>query len=293
MIWLGLSVYLFIFAILYAVILLIAKISPITINTHIVGLIFIISAVVVSIYGIINARFIDIKEVSVQLDNIPDIWKDRKVLFISDIHFGAIYGANYSNKIADIIKETKPDILFIGGDLFDGGKVDWESVLAPISDIRPALGIYFVTGNHEEFRDHNFFVEKIEKAGIKVLKNEMIEIDGLQIVGVYDRDSIKREIFENILKGLSIKSDMPAILLKHQPSGLDIAEKYGIDLQISGHTHRAQMWPLNIFPYIIFKGYSYGLLPFGSMQVLNSSGASTWGPPMRVGSRSEVVVVSL
>jgi predicted MPP superfamily phosphohydrolase len=114
---------------------------------------------------------------------------------------------------------------------------------------------------------------------------------GLQLVGVGDRDSIKPVKFQEILNNLKIDKIKPAILLKHQPSQLDIAEEAGISLQISGHTHKAQTFPLNIFTHFIFKGYDYGFHMYKNMAVYTSSGIGTWGPPLRVGSDGEIVVL--
>jgi predicted MPP superfamily phosphohydrolase len=115
-------------------------------------------------------------------------------------------------------------------------------------------------------------------------------INDLQLIGVDDRDSINAIKFQTILSNLKIDKNKPAILLKHQPSQLNIAENAGISLQISGHTHRAQIFPLNIFTNLIFKGYDYGLRRWNKMIVYTSSGVGTWGPPMRVGSDSEIAV---
>jgi predicted MPP superfamily phosphohydrolase len=101
----------------------------------------------------------------------------------------------------------------------------------------------------------------------------------------------KKTRFEDILQNLQIDRTLPSILLKHVPSHLDVARKNGITLQLSGHTHRAQMFPFNLFTYLIYRGFDYGLHALGSMQVYTSSGVGTWGPPLRVGTRSEIVEI--
>ena len=148
----------------------------------------------------------------------------------------------------------------------------------------------FITGNHEEFRNDKHFLDAIKNVGIRVLNNEMVVVDGLQIIGVDDRDSTNRVKFESVLSALNIDKNKPSILLKHQPFQLDEAANAGISIQISGHTHKAQVFPLNIFTQLIFKGYDYGLKMYDKMIVYTSSGVGTWGPPLRVGSDSEIVV---
>ena len=158
-----------------------------------------------------------------------------------------------------------------------------------VNKIKSELGIYFITGNHEEFGDNSKFISAVNSAGIKVLDNKLVSVDKMQVIGLDYNDSINRDDYEKIISGLNIDKNKPSILLKHEPSNLDIANAAGISLQISGHTHRAQMWPLEYIAKLVYKGYSYGLKNYLNMQVYISSGVGTWGPPMRVGTNSEIV----
>lgn len=117
-----------------------------------------------------------------------------------------------------------------------------------------------------------------------------MEIDGLQIIGVDYYNASDRKQFSEILSKLAIDSARPAILLKHEPKDIDVARDAGISLQISGHTHRGQLWPFEYMATLVYKGFSYGLKSLGTMQVYVSSGVGTWGPPMRVGTDGEIVV---
>jgi predicted MPP superfamily phosphohydrolase len=112
----------------------------------------------------------------------------------------------------------------------------------------------------------------------------------LQIVGVDWAQAANTERFRMILASIAIDREHPSILLKHEPKDLDVASERGISLQISGHTHRAQQWPLEYVARRVYNGYSYGLKNYREMLVYISSGAGTWGPPMRVGTDCEVVV---
>lgn len=294
--WLGIATYLFLASIIYAIVFVSIRILGIESGNflHIFGIVCISIALAVSIYGLINARNIVVKSQDIKLKNIPEVWKGKKIVWISDIHLGAVYGRSYAEKLVSKINEIKVDIVFIGGDLYDGSKVyDVVDIIKPFADLQSSLGTYFITGNHEEFRDKNFYLDAIKSIGIKVLNNEMANVLGLQIIGVDDRDSKNAVRFTEILNGLRIDKSKPVILLKHQPSELDIAEKAGVNLQISGHTHKAQMFPFNIFSYFLYKGYDYGYKDYGQMAVYTSSGVGTWGPPMRVGSNSEIVVINL
>jgi predicted MPP superfamily phosphohydrolase len=189
-----------------------------------------------------------------------------------------------------MINSLAPDIAFIGGDLFDGSSVPAIlELVTPLAEIRSPLGIYFVLGNHEQFENSEPFINKLSSLGITILKNRMIEINGLQLVGIEYSRATKKEGLRTALAGMAIDKSKPSILLKHEPSDLDIAEEAGISLQISGHTHKAQQWPLNYISEWTYKGYSYGLNPHGTMQVFTSSGTGTWGPPIRVGSDCEII----
>lgn len=251
---------------------------------------FIICALAVSVYGLWNAEQISFTRYSAAIPNMPPTWQGKRVIWISDVHLDQVHNIGYSRRIVSAIQKENPDIIFIGGDLYDGVKIDERAVIAPFKELRPEDGIYFITGNHEEFGDKAHYVNAIKEAGIRVLDNEMINIDGVNIIGVDDRDSTQRETFEKILAGLNIEKGKPTILLKHQPFQLDIAEKFGISMQISGHTHKAQVYPLSYITKLIYKGYDYGYKQYGSMQVFVSSGIGTWGPPLRVGTKPEILI---
>jgi predicted MPP superfamily phosphohydrolase len=289
-IWLGVAFYLFLASCMYVLMIFILRIFGVNTSLEWFGILFIALALIVSIYGVVHARNIVVKNVNVVLPNLPISWQGKKAVYISDVHLGAIYGEDFSESIVEKINKINPDIVFIGGDLYDGVKVNETEVVKPFTDLHPALGTYFVTGNHEEFRDVTHYLEVVKNAGVIVLNDQMVTIDGLQLVGVDDRDSTNPAKFQAILAGLNINKNEPSILLKHQPLQLDEAAQAGISLQISGHTHKAQVFPLNIFTHMMFKGYDYGLKMYKDMAVYTSSGVGTWGPPLRVGSDSEIVV---
>jgi predicted MPP superfamily phosphohydrolase len=168
-----------------------------------------------------------------------------------------------------------------------------NDVILPFRDLHPNLGTYFITGNHEEFRDNKVYIDAVKNIGFRVLSNEMVNIDGLQLIGVDDRDSKSADKMNIILSSLNIDKNKTSILLKHQPSELAQAATAGISMQISGHTHRAQVYPLSLIAKLIFKGYEYGFKMWDQMAVYTSSGVGTWGPPLRAGSDSEIVVFTL
>ncbi len=256
-----------------------------------VGKTLFIYALLVSTYGFFHARSIKVKHVEVALPNLPEVWHGRRALWISDLHLGQLHSPPFAKRIVKKVNAMPHHIIFIGGDLFDGtGAPDIDELVAPFKSLSAPLGSYFITGNHEEFGDSSKFIRAVKSCGIKVVQDELVAIDGLQIIGVDYRNASSREGFEAILSGLAIDTSTPSILLKHEPKDLVVAQRAGISLQISGHTHLGQQWPHGYMAQVIYKGYAYGLKNFKSMQVYPSSGVGTWGPPMRVGTDSEIVV---
>jgi predicted MPP superfamily phosphohydrolase len=126
---------------------------------------------------------------------------------------------------------------------------------------------------------------------MRVLYNEKVELDGLQIIGVDYRDTRAEEPFRSILKKIGIDRHKPSILLKHAPVHLQVAEEQGISMQLSGHTHHGQVFLFRFITSQVYQGYDYGLKKFGDLLVYTSSGAGTWGPPMRIDTNPEIVVI--
>lgn len=253
----------------------------------------VVLAVGTVIYGTANARNVRLRRITVELPNLPACWRDKQALLISDMHLGHINGRGFAQRVAEMAHGVNPAIIFLAGDLFDGSKVDAEKVAGPILGLKPPLGIYFVGGNHEEFGGAKHFEEAVRKAGVRVLHNESAVVDGVRIVGVPYGNSTYPLHLRAFLEGLDLKNGSPSILLNHVPNGLPLSEHAGVSLQLSGHTHGGgQMFPYNLITRRAFGKFTYGLQRFGEMQVYTSSGAGTWGPPIRVGTHSEIVLLS-
>lgn len=248
-------------------------------------------AVLAGIYGLINARWIRIRRHAVRLPNLPESWRGRRAVLLTDLHLGNVNGARFCRRMARMAAHLKPDIAFLAGDLFDGVKADLDGLLAPLGEFKPPLGVYFCTGNHEEFGDARHYVEPITRAGIRVLANERVTVDGVHIAGVSYREASQPIRLRALLEGMSLNGGHPSILLHHVPTRLPIVENAGVSLQISGHTHGGQIFPYNWITQRIFGKFTYGLNTFGALQVYTSYGAGTWGPPMRVGTYPEIVAL--
>jgi predicted MPP superfamily phosphohydrolase len=248
-------------------------------------------AIVVSLYGLVNARRIRERKVTVNLRGLPEGWRGRTALLVSDLHLGHVNGRRFAGRIADIARRLNPHAVFIAGDLYDGSKVNPTRLAAPLFGIKPPLGIYFSGGNHEDFGDAAEFERTLRAAGIQVLHNQRVDVDGLQVIGVSYRDAAYPMHLRSFLDGLGLNGTA-SVLLNHVPSRLPIVEQAGVSLQLSGHTHGGQLVPFTWFTRRAFGKFTYGLQQFGRLQVLTSSGVGTWGPPMRVGSEPEVVLIT-
>jgi uncharacterized protein len=295
-VWMGVSNFLFLGAWLALLADLVLRLSladnvRLPIRPYI-GDTLLVAVAAVAVYGLLNARQIRRRQVEIRLPNLPPSWHGRTALLITDVHLGPINGARFSARIAAFAQQLNPAIIFIAGDLYDGTKIDPKKLASPLLDLSPPFGIYFAAGNHEEFGNASQYEETLRNAGVRVLHNERVVVDGLQIIGVPYGPSTHPLHLRAFLESLSLKDGPASILLNHVPNGLPVAEDAGVSLQLSGHTHRGQFFPFTLITRRAFGKFTYGLQRFGNMQVYTSSGAGTWGPPMRVGTHAEIVLLN-
>ena len=289
-VWVGLLSFLFLAAVSSWIVFGVARLAGLDVNFHrIVELLF-GAAVVGGLYGVFNASWTRITRTTVRLANLPEAWRGRKAALISDLHLGHVRNGSFLRRMVAKILEEKPDAIFIAGDLYDGTAIDARRAAEPLSKLVAPHGVYFVAGNHEQFGDDSQYLRAIAAAGVRVLSNEKVEVDGLQIIGVPYRNA-KNGRFASVLHSVALDRDRASILLTHAPDHPEIAEAAGVSLQLSGHTHLGQFIPWSWMARRIYRQFVYGLSRIGKMQVFTSSGAGTWGPPLRLGSNPEIVVL--
>jgi predicted MPP superfamily phosphohydrolase len=290
-IWVGLLSFLFFAAVASWIIFGAARIAGLEINFHrTVELLFSVGAVV-GLYGVFNASWTRLTRTTVRLANLPDAWRGRKAALVSDLHLGHVRNGSFLRRVVRTILQEKPDAIFIAGDLYDGTAIDAGRAAEPLSQLTAPHGVYFVAGNHEQFGDDSKYLKAIAAAGVRVLTNEKVEVEGLQIVGVPYRHATHDSHFASVLEGVRLDRDRASILLTHAPDRPGIAEAAGVSLQLSGHTHLGQFLPWSWMARRIYRQFVYGLSRIGRMQVFTSSGAGTWGPPLRLGSNPEIVML--
>ncbi len=292
-VWLGFLTFLFFAAVFAWILFAVTRLAGLDVSFHRMVEWLFGAAVLAGFYGVFNAGWTRITRTTVRLENLPPAWLGRRVALISDLHLGHVRNGSFLRRMVAKILREEPDAIFIAGDLYDGTAIDVGRAAQPLSELVAPHGVYFVAGNHEQFGDDSKYLHAIAAAGVRVLNNEKVEVDGLQIVGVPYRNAAQGRQFTSVLQGIHLDRNRASILLTHAPDHPEIAEAAGVSLQLSGHTHLGQFIPWSWMARRIYRQFVYGLSGIGKMQVFTSSGAGTWGPPLRLGSNPEIVVLHL
>jgi uncharacterized protein len=215
--------------------------------------------------------------------------KQVKMVQISDVHIGAIYGPGFLTRVVQLVNKQKPAVVVITGDLFDGAKF-YDGMIAPLNMLKTPA--YFISGNHELYAGMRHALSLVRQTPVTILEDRMVVEHGIQLAGVhYELDNAKTAAVIKRL-GAKVNKKLPSVLLRHVPADIAVAAQAGFSLQLSGHTHNGQIWPLSYLVRLAFP-YRVGLHQHESMALYISPGTGSWGPPLRLGSRSEVTVLHL
>ncbi|HEY6370642.1 MAG TPA: metallophosphoesterase [Candidatus Sulfotelmatobacter sp.] len=290
-IWIGLVSFLFFAASSAWIIFGATRIAGVSVDFHRMVQWLFGAALLAGFYGLFNANWTRITRTTVRLANLPPAWRGRTAALISDVHLGHVRNGNFLRRLVAKVLREKPDAIFIAGDLYDGTAIDAKRAAQPLSDLKAPQGVYFVAGNHEQFGDDSKYLHAVAAAGVRVLSNEKVEVDGLQIIGVPYNHATREEHLASALRDVQVDRDRASILLTHAPDHPATAEAAGVSLQLSGHTHLGQFIPWSWMARRAYREFVYGLKRIGKMQIFTSSGAGTWGPPLRLGSNPEIVML--
>ena len=253
----------------------------------------------VMIYGTWSARSVRVTKYDLNVDKVAGNLETLKVIMVSDVHLGIMVDNNRLTSMVNKINDLKPDIVLIPGDIIDSSIDPFvkENMIDNFRRIKSKYGVYASLGNHDGMGSNvDDVVKNFENAGITVLRDTSVLVsDSFYVIGRQDPSlepvtKIKRKDLSSLVKDLD--KSKPFLLMDHQPVNLSEPENQGIDLQLSGHTHRGQIFPANIITNGIFE-IDYGYLKKNNSQFIVSSGYGTWGPPIRIGSRSEIVEINL
>ncbi|WP_150539525.1 metallophosphoesterase [Actinobacillus vicugnae] len=238
-----------------------------------------------------NAYTPKVVHYSVQLDK--PLSQPVRIGVASDLHLGQWFGAKQLDQLANIFDQQKVDLILLPGDIMDDNTDAYlaENMRPHFAKLKAPLGVYATLGNHDFFGHQLAIANEIEQAGIHVLWDQAVEINGtLTIIGRNDDLVKKRPTAEQLLS--KVNSNLPVFLLDHRPTEIEKHAVLPIDLQVSGHSHRGQIFPANLITKMIYR-LDYGYEKIGLGHYFVTSGYGFWGVPMRLGTQSEVFIIDV
>jgi predicted MPP superfamily phosphohydrolase len=241
-------------------------------------------------------RRVKVESVRVPMAKLPKALSGYKIVQLSDIHVGPTIGRAFIEQIVRTTNALEPDMVAITGDLVDGSVADLGALVEPLKELRAKDGVFFVTGNHEYYSGADQWIAHLEKLGIRVLRNERLELrEGLDLAGVDDTSAhnFGHGHGQDVSRAMKDRDASKAlVLLAHQPKAVLEACKHGVDLQLSGHTHGGQIWPWG-YAVRLDQPHVAGLHDHEGTAIYVSRGTGYWGPPMRVAASPEITRIEL
>jgi len=292
--------YLFLFILVFDIFLLLNRLfkiilsgklkSPKVKKICLASILFLSAAVVIG--GVINFNTIRTSQYRIEIPERSSEIKHLRIAFAADFHLQERLGIHFVARFAEKIKETRPDIMIFGGDIVEGDSDDgniqeYESILR---GIQTRYGVYMVLGNHEYYagQDKGSF---FDKAGMKVLCDTIVVIDSsFTLAGRYDSHFRRRKSVYDLLS--SSPDSLPLILVDHRPTEIDQVSSTKADVQLSGHTHNGQLFPINLITQRVYQ-LSWGHIKKGNTHFFVTSGIRLWGPPVRTTGKSEIMVIDI
>lgn len=247
-------------------------------------------------FGFFQARSFTVTKHEIQVRGLEH---PVSILHIPDLHLGAQRSEAYVEKVLEVIRNRKPDMVIYNGDMVDSNIALRPELFALFRKV--PCEQYFTTGNHEFYMDTSKALALIASSGIRILRNEMVETHGLQVIGLeymnadkntYDSHKVNDLTIEEELPKIRREKTKPSLLLHHSPVGMSYAAKGGINIMLTGHTHAGQLFPANLLVPLRFPMYK-GRYQIGGTTLLVSQGAGTFGPWMRLGTFNEIQHVRL
>jgi hypothetical protein len=255
------------------------------------------AAALICVLGAWNARSIRVRSLALDIPKEAAGFRELKVALASDLHLSPVLRAPFLGRVLDPIVSFEPDLVLLPGDLIDEDASPKERVRLTelLRTLKPRLGVFACPGNHEYYAGLEKSLATLAEGGIRVLLDEAVLVgDAFYVAGRRDYTESRmggtRAPLRDVLAGLDPAK--PVILLDHQPRAFDEAAGNGVDLTLSGHTHNGQMFPITLINKFVYK-VNWGLARRGDAYFYVTSGAGTWGPPVRLGSSPEVVLITL
>ena len=243
-------------------------------------------------YGYFNYKHPDINHLDITLDK-PLQGQPMKIVAISDVHLGNGTRKPQLQKFVEMINAQEPDLIIIGGDLIDNSLIPLyqQKMVEELNQLKAPMGIYLAPGNHEYISGMEACEQFLKGTPIRLLRDSIVTLpNGLQLIGRDDRSNRRRLPIAELIK--QADSMKPTLLIDHQPYEVAKKDSLGIDIQFSGHTHRGQVWPFSLLVDNMYE-QSHGYRRWTNSHVYVSSGLSLWGPPFRIGTKSDMVVMKV
>jgi predicted MPP superfamily phosphohydrolase len=255
------------------------------------------TVILLTIAGSWNARTIKIKKLKLQIDKTTNTFTKLNIALVSDIHLGTMIHNSKLEKIVEKINNLKPDIILLAGDVFDEDITTLveKNTASILTKLKSKYGVFAILGNHEYFSGLDEAIAYLQHGNITVLRDSSVFVtDNFYLVGRDDRSGNRfnktRKPLEELMN--NVDKNYPIILMDHQPFNLEEAQNNGVDLQVSGHTHHGQFFPFNLITNQVYE-LSWGYKQKGNTHYYVSCGVGTWGPPVRLGNRPEIVKIEL
>lgn len=242
-------------------------------------------------YGVLDGPMV--RRVTVPLAKLPAQAHGLRIALVSDLHLGPALARGFCERVVRTVNDTRPDLIALVGDLADGSVADLRAETEPLAGFSARFGTYFVPGNHEYYSDADAWLDRVRELGMRVLLNERVSLPDFDLAGVDDPAGStlgRGPDFAAALDGRD--SERACVLLAHQPVVVHDSVRYGVDLQLSGHTHGGQLWPGNLIARLANPTVA-GLELYGATALYVTRGAGAWGPPVRVAAPSDITVLEL
>lgn len=248
----------------------------------------------VSAYSLYNVtQPLRVWKMNLKSDKLPIGSQGIKLVQISDLHLSRLKSPEWLQEVISVVNSLEPDVIVITGDMIDDNMEGLKDFVPVMKGFRSKHGVFAVAGNHDHYVGIHNMLEFEKAGGVRILNNEMVNIAGtINLLGVDDEDPEIISHYTPFLEKTAKTATFPVVLLKHRPTWFDEAEHAGVFLQLSGHTHAGQIPPLDLIVRLGFA-YPYGLYKRGASYIYTTCGTGTWGPPMRLFSHSEVVVITI
>lgn len=244
------------------------------------------------IIGIIQTRFLAVREYTVVNPEFPDSWNGLTAVLVSDTHYGTLIGEKAAARVVNKIQSLKPSLVLHAGDLFDGPKTDGDKTLAPWKALTTTTPVFYASGNHEEYGPYNEFVKNARDAGFTVVHDTLSVYKGVTIAGIpyiNKKDSAQAmALLDTQIK----ESATPTLLINHHPAFIEDVASRNVFLMVSGHTHRGQFWPIRYMTRAAYGKYYYGKQQYEDLTTITTAGAGFAGVPLRFLTSPEIVKIT-